>query len=108
MRLINLLIFLLIISSSFCFAEDGTYDGVVTTDSGSYTVPVEVEDGEVTYVHWPNGGDMTVSGAEISDGEADGINSKGDSVHIEIDDYPDESSGADDESDNTDDTSEGE
>jgi hypothetical protein len=78
--------------ASFCLAEDGTYDAVVTTDSGSYTVPVEVEDGEVTSVDWPNGGDMTVSGAEISDdGEATGYNSRGETVQIEIEDYESES-----------------
>lgn len=65
--------------------EDGTYDATVTTDSGSYTVPVEVENGEVTHVEWPNGGDMSVSGADLDDSEASGWNSRGDSVHIEID-----------------------
>jgi uncharacterized protein with FMN-binding domain len=35
--------------------EDGTYDATVTTDSGSYTVPVEVHDGEVSHVQWTNG-----------------------------------------------------
>lgn len=63
------------------------YDATVTTSSGSYNVPVEVEDGEVTYVHWPNGGDTSVSGADISDGETDGYNSRGDYIHIELDDY---------------------
>lgn len=75
------------VSSANAQAEDGTYDALVTTDSGTYTVPVEVEDGEVTHVEWPNGGNMSVSGGELLDGEADGINSRGDSVHIEIDDY---------------------
>jgi len=85
-------VFVLLIWVSFCLAEDGTYDAVVTTDSGSYTVPVEVEDGEVISVDWPNGGDMTVSGAEISDdGEATGYNSRGETVQIEIDDYESES-----------------
>lgn len=73
--------------SSWVLAEDGTYDATVTTDSGSYSVPVEVEGGEVTYVHWPNGGNMHVYGGDISGGEADGTNSKGDSVHIEVEDY---------------------
>lgn len=73
------------------FSEDGTYDATVTTDSGSYSVPVEVEDGEVTYVHWPNGGDMSVSGADISDNEATGTNSRGESVNIELENYSDES-----------------
>ncbi|MFA5315839.1 MAG: hypothetical protein WC369_00235 [Dehalococcoidales bacterium] len=67
--------------------EDGTYDATVTTDSGSYTVPVEVKDGEVMHVEWPNGGNMSVSGAELDGGEASGTNSRGDRVDIEIDDY---------------------
>ena len=50
-------------------------------------MPVEVEGGEVTYVHWPNGGDMTVSGADISGGEAVGFNSRGESVQIELEGY---------------------
>jgi len=50
---------LLLILSCFAFSDDGTYDATVTTDSGSYSVSVEVEDGEVTQVHWPNGGDMS-------------------------------------------------
>ena len=66
--------------------EDGTYDATVTTSSGSYTVPVEVENGEVSHVEWPNGGNMSVDGAEIdSDGHASGYNSRGDSIEIEID-----------------------
>lgn len=75
---------------NFILAEDGTYDATVTTDSGTYSVPVEVESGEVTQVHWPNGGDMTVSGAEISDGEAAGVDSRGEVVSIELEDYTDE------------------
>ncbi|MDD3021225.1 MAG: hypothetical protein PHX61_09665 [Alphaproteobacteria bacterium] len=84
--------FLIILFLLFCptavFAddlEDGTYDAVVTTDSGSYTVPVEVEDGEVTHVEWPNGGNMSVNGADLDDGSATGFNSRGDTVEIEID-----------------------
>jgi hypothetical protein len=65
--------------------DDGTYDAYVTTDSGTYTVPVEVQDGEVTDVYWPNGGDMNVYDAEIEDGSASGYNSRGDYVDIEID-----------------------
>ena len=65
--------------------EDGTYDATVTTSSGSYTVPVEVENGEVTSVEWPNGGNMTVSGADLDGREASGYNSRGESVDIELD-----------------------
>lgn len=71
-------------------AEDGTYDATVTTDSGTYTVPVEVEGGEVSVVYWPNGGDMHVYGADISNGEAQGYNSRGDMIQIEIDGYSDD------------------
>lgn len=79
----------------FCFVStskaqrtilDGTYDAEVTTDSGTYTVPVEVEDGEVSGVEWPNGGTMSVTGADVEDSEAQGSNSKGNLVSIEIDD----------------------
>jgi hypothetical protein len=58
-----LLFLLLILPAQLCFCEDGTYDAQVTTESGTYTVPVEVENGE-----------------------ASGINSRGDSVEIEIND----------------------
>lgn len=67
------------------------YDATVTTSGGSYSVPVEVENGEVTTVHWPNGGNMHVYGADVSGGEASGYNSRGDSVDISIDDYNDDS-----------------
>lgn len=64
--------------------EDGTYDATVTTQSGSYTVPVEVENGEVSHVYWPNGGAMTVYGGELDGSDANGINSRGDFVTIKI------------------------
>ncbi|OFW89293.1 MAG: hypothetical protein A3B66_00465 [Alphaproteobacteria bacterium RIFCSPHIGHO2_02_FULL_46_13] len=83
-----LVLLLLVISSFHAVADDlddGTYDAIVTTDSGSYTVPVEVENGEVTHVEWPNGGNMSVRGADLYDGSASGYNSRGDSIEIEID-----------------------
>ncbi len=68
-------------------ADDGTYDAQVTTASGdTYSVSVEVEDGAVTQVHWPNGGNMNVAGGDLDAGEAMGTNSRGESVDIEIDD----------------------
>ena len=82
-----------------CPALADTYDATVMTDSGTYSVPVEVDGDEVTQVHWPNGGDMTVSGADISDGEATGTNSNGDMISISIDDYPDKSDENDDAED---------
>jgi len=80
---------LLVIATCVFFASalnGEEVDATVTTDSGTYQVPVEVEDGEVTHVIWPNGGHMTVNGGDIDNGEADGTNSGGDSVHIELDD----------------------
>lgn len=64
---------------------DGTYDAIVTTSSGTYTVPVEVENGEVSIVHWPNGGDMDVYEGELYGTETTGSNSLGESIDIEID-----------------------
>jgi hypothetical protein len=74
---------------------DGRYDARVRTDSGVYRVPVEVEDGEVTVIRWPNGGRMRVQGAELDDGEAIGHSSRGDRVQIEVDDLEYESDGED-------------
>lgn len=87
MKYITLLTMLLIFSPAFAETDlqDGTYDATVRTSSGSYTVPVEVENGEVTAVEWPNGGNMSVRGADIDGREASGVNSRGDRVQIEID-----------------------
>ena len=84
----SLLILLLVAPAVFADSapEDGTYDARVHTDSGTYSVPVEVENGEVTSVHWPNGGNMSVHGADIEDGEAVGHNSNGHRIKIEVDD----------------------
>jgi hypothetical protein len=67
-------------------ADDGTYEAQVTTESGTYSVPVEIEGGAVTQVHWPNGGNMNVSGGDLESGEAVGTNSRGETIQIEIDD----------------------
>src|SRR3954451_8639767 len=91
-----------IFSPSLARGADGTYDATVTTSSGSYSVPVDVEDGAVTGVHWPNGGDMSVDGADLDGTTASGINSRGDSIDIEVDDpayqSDDDSSSEDDDS----------
>jgi hypothetical protein len=73
-------------STAWAQAEDGTYDAKVTTDSGTYHVPVEVEDGEVTRVDWPNGGRMRVRSGDLDDGEASGHDEDFNSVKVEIDD----------------------
>jgi hypothetical protein len=67
-------------------AEDGTYDAMVTTSSGSYHVNVEVQGGEVTHVYWPNGGQMSVMGGDLNNGSAAGFNRRGDVVFVKIDD----------------------
>ena len=73
--------------------QDGTYDALVTTRSGTYSVPVEVDSGEVTHVHWPNGGHMDVINGELDGGVANGFNLRGDPVQVEINDssYDDDS-----------------
>ena len=68
------------------FAKDGSYGAEVTTPSGTYSVEVEVEDGEVAFVQWPNGGEMHVYAAEIINGEAYGTNLRGEVIEITIDD----------------------
>ena len=92
MSIIRFIILLLVtIMPVISLADE--YDATVTTSSGSYSVPVEVEGGEVTTVHWPNGGNMHVYGADVSGGEASGYNSRGDSIDISIDDYNNDSDG---------------
>ena len=85
MKKLALVIVLMLACCTIAYAE--TRDATVTTDSGTYTVPVEVDGGEVTHVYWPNGGAMNVYGGELDDGFASGTNSRGDYVSIEVDDY---------------------
>ena len=59
-------------------------DAVVTTDKDVYSVPVEVEDGEVTQVYWPDGRDPSVSGADLSDSQASGADVNGDPIDIDL------------------------
>lgn len=63
---------------------DGIYEARVTTHSGTYTVNVSVSGGEVGYVEWPNGGHMSLSGATITDRHAQGTNSRGELIEIDI------------------------
>ena len=77
--------------SSHAFAEqeleDGSYRARVRTDSGTYRVPVEVRDGQVESIRWPDGGRMKLRGAEVGqDGEATGRNYDGDRFKIQLDD----------------------
>lgn len=85
---LNSLVFLAASTYFNSVSYANTRDATVATDSGSYSVPVEVEGGEVTAVYWPNGGAMTVSGADIEGTEASGVNSNGDVVNIELDEQP--------------------
>jgi len=64
--------------------SDGIYDASVTTPSGTYEVQVSVSGGEVEYVDWPNGGEMTLTDAVITNKHAVGTNSRGDEIEIEI------------------------
>lgn len=71
--------------------EDGTYSARVRTDSGTYSVPVEVVDGQVARVQWPNGGRMRLRGADVYGdsgfgAEASGRDLDGNRVTVEIED----------------------
>ena len=80
-KILSLLVISLLSFNSL--AEE--YDATVTTDSGSYNVPVEVENNEVTVVHWLNGVNMNVYNAELDpSGCASGSNYEGDKINIEI------------------------
>jgi hypothetical protein len=83
MRSLELALSILLLALPAVWADE--QEAEVTTPSGTYIVPVEVEDGQVTHVIWPNGGHMHVIGADIENGEADGTNLQGDSVHVELD-----------------------
>ena len=85
------LILTLLLAYSCVLSEDGRYEAIVTTDSGTYSASVEVYDGEVVRIYWPNDEDTTVSGAKINDGEATGVDQNGDTVSIELKDYQGES-----------------
>jgi hypothetical protein len=83
-----LIVFILpLLAYSYVLSEDGRFEAKVTTDSGTYSVPVEVLDGEVVQIDWTNEKKVAVSGAKINDGEATGVDSNGDSVSIKLKDY---------------------
>ena len=87
MRLFQIVLLLLFVSTlTTRLAHADKTDARVRTDSGTYRVPVEVEDGEVTKVYWPNGGNMRVRGADIEDGEAIGRDYDGNRIRIEVED----------------------
>ena len=81
------LILALLFAYSYVLAENGSYEATVTTDSGIYSVSVEVYDGEVVQINWPNDEEMTISGAKINDGEATGVDQNGETVNIKLKDY---------------------
>lgn len=64
--------------------KDGIYDASVTTSSGTYNVQIRVRSGKVVYVDWPNGGQMSLTGATIVNKHAVGMNSKGYKIEIYI------------------------
>jgi hypothetical protein len=82
MNIVKLVLFTALLCTTYAFADEQT--ATVTTKSGTYTVPVQVENGQVTHVEWPNGGNMSVRGGELNGGQADGQNSRGDAVHIDL------------------------
>ncbi len=77
-------------SSNYYSEENGQEDGIycaeidyyysVTGTSSTYTLEVEIENNELTIIHWPNGGwldDSHFSPPDISDGEANFTSDRG-------------------------------
>ena len=77
----------MLLLSNFACAEDGNYDAFVTTKDGTYSASVVVESGKVTMVRWQRGVNTIVSTAEIVDGVANGTDSDGNPISIEVQDY---------------------
>lgn len=78
-----IVIFSLVFFPVFVLAEEGSYDALVTTDSGSSISKVDVEDEEVLDIQPSTGQDMSVYGAQRDDsGEVSGIDSKGEDVSM--------------------------
>ncbi len=76
----------LTVRPAYAKADDGTYDARVHTYGGNYRLDVDVENGEVMSVHWPNGDDLKLHGGELSGGEANAQDTDGNHISIEIDD----------------------
>lgn len=73
--------------------EDGTYSAEIeyynpeTGTSSTYTLDVEIEDNELTVIHWPNGGwldDSHFSPPDISSGYAEFRNDEGYEYEVKI------------------------
>ena len=65
---------------------DGTYDAHVAAGGQVYRVPVEVAQGKVTTIIWPNGARMQLKEARIRDGKSIAQNAEGISFTINISD----------------------
>ncbi len=76
--------------------EDGTHSATVhyfnpeTGHTATYSLDVDVEDGEVYQINFPKGGwldDSHISPTELEDGSATIIDDEGREFEVEIDDY---------------------
>lgn len=75
--------------------DDGEHEAKVeyynsnTGTYSTYTLPVDVEDGKVTSIHFTNGGELAdhhyIGSAELENGEADIIDDRGYEYHVTID-----------------------
>jgi hypothetical protein len=80
-----ILLILAVFAATVAGAEQ--YRALVTDSTGSHNVDVDVENGYVTMVHWPNGRDTVLTGAEISSNEAQGYDPDNNVLDIYIDGY---------------------
>lgn len=65
---------------------DGTYDAHVATGGQVYRVAVDVLQGKVAAIIWPNGARMQLQDARIRDGKSTAQNAEGISFVINISD----------------------
>ena len=67
----------------FVFAEEGTYDAITTTETGSTSAMVNEESGNIIDIQPSGGQDSSIYGVNTGNfGETTGIDSKGESVTI--------------------------
>lgn len=68
-------------------ARSEEYDAEVTTKKGTFSVPVEVENGEVTTVYWNDEDHMPLYGGELFNRKAWAVDSAGKNVDVLVKGY---------------------
>jgi hypothetical protein len=64
--------------------QDGMYPATATNTGWTYAVSAQVEEGQVTALRWPHGGETPILEGEITNGTAVGFGIEGDRFDITI------------------------